>query len=108
MYESRPEATIKQVAADLGVNPETLRNWVRAAGAGRPRGRRAEAPRRRGVSYLSLRDPHRPHMALPSICRGCAITVRDFLENLRTIWLYGDSRERSSVRGMSGSKSSAG
>jgi transposase len=22
------------------VNPETLRNWVRAAGAGRPRGRR--------------------------------------------------------------------
>ncbi|MFE4669750.1 transposase [Streptomyces sp. NPDC056716] len=44
MYESRPGATIRQVAADLGVNPETLRNWVRAAGANRPRGRRAEAP----------------------------------------------------------------
>ncbi|MGK5497275.1 IS3 family transposase [Streptomyces sp. URMC 125] len=43
LYESRPEATIRQVAADLGVNPETLRNWVRAAGASRPRGRRAEA-----------------------------------------------------------------
>ncbi|MGW7356545.1 IS3 family transposase [Streptomyces sp. NPDC054802] len=42
LYESRPEATIRQVAADLGINPETLRNWVRAAGASRPRGRRAE------------------------------------------------------------------
>jgi hypothetical protein len=27
LYESRPEATIRPVAADLGVNPETLRNW---------------------------------------------------------------------------------
>jgi transposase len=44
LYESRPEATIKQVAADLGINPETLRNWIRAAGAGRPRGRRAAEP----------------------------------------------------------------
>lgn len=39
-----PEAGIKSVAADLEVNPETLRNWVRAAGANRPRGRRAEVP----------------------------------------------------------------
>ncbi|MCK8438525.1 IS3 family transposase [Streptomyces sp. D2-8] len=44
LYESRPEATIRQVAADLGINPETLRNWVRAAGASRPRGRRTEVP----------------------------------------------------------------
>lgn len=44
LYQSRRGATIRQVAADLGVNPETLRNWVRAAGANRPRGRRAEAP----------------------------------------------------------------
>ncbi|WP_461712106.1 IS3 family transposase [Streptomyces sp. DSM 41013] len=43
LYES-PEATIRSVAADLGINPETLRNWVRAAGVSRPRGRRAEAP----------------------------------------------------------------
>jgi len=44
LYQSRPKATIRQVAADLGINPETLRNWVRAAGASRPRGRRTEAP----------------------------------------------------------------
>ncbi|MFJ2443276.1 IS3 family transposase [Streptomyces sp. NPDC087658] len=44
LYESRPEATIRSVAADLGINPETLRNWVREAGASRPRGRRAQAP----------------------------------------------------------------
>ncbi|MFI1939460.1 transposase [Streptomyces purpureus] len=44
LYESRPGATIRSVAADLGVNPETLRNWVRAAGASWPRGGRAEVP----------------------------------------------------------------
>jgi len=44
LYESRPGATIRSVAADLGVDPETLRNGVRAAGASRPRGRRAQAP----------------------------------------------------------------
>ncbi|MGW7280957.1 IS3 family transposase [Streptomyces sp. NPDC054844] len=44
LYESRPEATIRSVATDLGINPETLRNWVRAAGASRPRGRRTQEP----------------------------------------------------------------
>ncbi|MFD9459287.1 IS3 family transposase [Streptomyces sp. NPDC059985] len=44
LYQSRPGATIRQIAADLGVNPETLRNWVKAAGVSRPRGRRAEVP----------------------------------------------------------------
>ncbi|MBM9624155.1 IS3 family transposase [Streptomyces zhihengii] len=44
LYESRPEATIRSVAADLGINPETLRNWVRAAGVSRPRGRRTQDP----------------------------------------------------------------
>jgi transposase len=44
LYESRSEARIRQVAAGLGINPEALRDWVRAAGASRPRGRRAAAP----------------------------------------------------------------
>ncbi|MFE3409406.1 transposase [Streptomyces mirabilis] len=43
-YQSRPGATIRWAAADLGVNPETLRNWARAAGANRLRGRWAKAP----------------------------------------------------------------
>jgi Transposase and inactivated derivatives len=29
LYRSRPEATIRQVTADVGINPETLRKWVR-------------------------------------------------------------------------------
>ncbi|MFD7057241.1 transposase [Streptomyces mirabilis] len=44
LYRSRPEATIRQVTADVGINPETLRKWVRATGVSRPRGRRAEVP----------------------------------------------------------------
>ncbi|MFF8918739.1 IS3 family transposase [Streptomyces sp. NPDC015032] len=36
LYQSRPGATIKSVAADLGVNTETLRNWIRAADGRRP------------------------------------------------------------------------
>ncbi|MFE2374623.1 IS3 family transposase [Streptomyces sp. NPDC059398] len=44
LYESRPEATIRSVTADLGINPETLRNWVRAAGLSRPRGRTTQEP----------------------------------------------------------------
>ncbi|MFH9075796.1 transposase [Streptomyces alboflavus] len=31
LYRSRPGVTIKSVAAGLGVNTETLRNWIRAA-----------------------------------------------------------------------------
>ncbi|MFC9263830.1 transposase [Streptomyces hydrogenans] len=30
LYRSRPGATIKSVADALGVNTETLRNWIRA------------------------------------------------------------------------------
>lgn len=36
LYQSRPGATIKSVAEDLGVNTETLRNWIRAADGRRP------------------------------------------------------------------------
>ncbi|MEW2426301.1 transposase [Streptomyces nigra] len=31
LYQSRPGATVKSVAAGLGVSTETLRNWIRAA-----------------------------------------------------------------------------
>lgn len=36
LYRSRPGATIKSVAEDLGVNTETLRNWIRTADGRRP------------------------------------------------------------------------
>ncbi|CAM5296321.1 transposase [Streptomyces diastaticus] len=31
LYRSRPGTTTRSVAADLGMNTETLRNWIRAA-----------------------------------------------------------------------------
>jgi transposase len=37
LYESRPGATVKSVADDLGINAETLRSWIRAAGKPTPR-----------------------------------------------------------------------
>ncbi|GAA0699434.1 hypothetical protein GCM10010193_62770 [Kitasatospora atroaurantiaca] len=43
LYRSRPGATIKSVAGDLGVNTETLRNWIRAADGRRP-GAHSSAP----------------------------------------------------------------
>lgn len=43
LYQSRPGATIKSVAADLGVNTETLRNWIRAAD-GRRQGAHSARP----------------------------------------------------------------
>ncbi|WP_158719014.1 transposase [Streptomyces globisporus] len=36
LYRSRTGTPIKSVATDLGVNTETLRNWIRAADARRP------------------------------------------------------------------------
>ncbi|MDO0924808.1 transposase [Streptomyces sp. TG1A-8] len=44
LYEPRPEATVEQVAAGLGIDVETLWNWIRAAGSGRSRGRRPTTP----------------------------------------------------------------
>ncbi|GGY94201.1 transposase [Streptomyces nitrosporeus] len=49
LYESRPEATVRSVAADPGINPETLRNRVRAAGVSRPRGRGTQEPSQQAV-----------------------------------------------------------
>jgi transposase len=47
LYRSRPGATIKSVATDLGVNTETLRNWIRAADGRRPAPTRHPGPHRR-------------------------------------------------------------
>lgn len=44
LYRSRPGATIKSVAADLGANTETLRNWIRAADGRRTGGPMAPRP----------------------------------------------------------------
>ncbi|MFH8470788.1 transposase [Streptomyces sp. NPDC017991] len=44
LYQSRPEATIRQVAASLGIDWEIPRNWVRAVGTSRPPGRRTKTP----------------------------------------------------------------
>ncbi|MEU5437228.1 transposase [Streptomyces sp. NPDC020719] len=44
LYRSRPGATIKSVAADLGVNTETLRNWIRAADGRRTGGHAVPRP----------------------------------------------------------------
>ena len=51
LYQSRPGATIRSVAADLGVNPETLRSWVRnddqrrgTGGPAAPAARQMQAP----------------------------------------------------------------
>ncbi|MFJ4941831.1 transposase [Streptomyces albidoflavus] len=60
LYESRPEATIRSVSAGLGINPETLRNWVRAAGVSRPRARRTREPAlpRRSTHPQARRQDH--------------------------------------------------
>ncbi|GAB2940597.1 transposase [Streptomyces heilongjiangensis] len=47
LYRSRPEATIQQDAADLGINPETLRNLCgQSAQAGRGDAGRRRRPSR--------------------------------------------------------------
>ncbi|MFE7015747.1 transposase [Streptomyces sp. NPDC057651] len=84
LYQSRPEATIRQVATDLGINPETLRNWVRAAGASRPRGRRA------GVSV----EPQTPLEAENAALRRKVRELEEEREILRKAakYLAGETR----------------
>lgn len=42
LYRSRPEATIAQIADDLGINRETLRSWIRIDEDKKPGGRRPD------------------------------------------------------------------
>jgi transposase len=43
LYRSRPDATIAQVADDLGINRETLRSWIRIDDERRGGGGRARS-----------------------------------------------------------------
>ncbi len=52
LYRSRPGATIKSVARDLGVNHETLRNWIRLDDA-----QRAGAPAATAASASAPASP---------------------------------------------------
>ncbi|MGW2936635.1 transposase [Streptomyces sp. NPDC001156] len=68
-------ATIRQVAADLGINPETLHNWIRDAGASRPRGHRAEVsaepPTSLEAENAALRAPAAAQVSFKVSCRPC-------------------------------------
>ncbi|MEU6612015.1 transposase [Streptomyces shenzhenensis] len=77
LYRSRPEAAIRSVAADLGVNPETLRNWVRTDGRSEPATGPPSRPRRwRRRTQLCVRRSAtwrrnaRSRGRLPSISAG--------------------------------------
>ncbi|WP_443073579.1 transposase [Streptomyces sp. NBC_01429] len=72
LYESRPDATIRSVAADLGINPETLRNCVR-----RPRWRLRTRPcGRRSASSRRRLSTGRPPAGPPEEVGGAAAGLR--------------------------------
>jgi transposase len=54
LYESTPGATYKSIAADLGINRATLREWV------------LRDRERRGVSAAAAKPAARPREATPS------------------------------------------
>jgi len=49
LYRSRPGSTIAQIAAELGINRETLRSWIRKDDETRP----TQAPTRAGAAPAS-------------------------------------------------------
>lgn len=59
LYRSRPGATIKSVAQDLGVNHETLRNWIRLDDA-----QSSEAPAAAGAAPVARASPEDENVAL--------------------------------------------
>ncbi|MCC8250204.1 transposase [Saccharothrix luteola] len=91
LYRSRPGATIKSVAQDLGVNHETLRNWIRLDDAQRTEApastASASAPASPEDENAALRHQvqarrtrnhaDRPHRPPPSVTRiGCDLLSR--------------------------------
>ncbi|WRZ09155.1 transposase [Streptomyces sp. NBC_00385] len=81
LYRSRPGATIKSVAADLGVNTETLRNWIRAAAARRPGSRSAAQTAAPALDSAEVTDSvpvsARPRHPCSSPLRFCVARCRD-------------------------------
>ncbi|MFD3658438.1 transposase [Streptomyces sp. NPDC058620] len=57
LYRSGPGATIRSVAGDLGVNTETLRNWIRAADGRRPGAHSSSGPLRRPATVFRQSSP---------------------------------------------------
>uniref|UniRef100_UPI0040402C7A transposase n=1 Tax=Streptomyces sp. DG1A-41 TaxID=3125779 RepID=UPI0040402C7A len=76
LYESRPEAMIRSVAADLGVTPETLRNRVRRPERVGPgdagRRRRPGRPRRWKRRTRYLPPPVPPPLSSSRSCKRAA------------------------------------
>lgn len=54
LYRSRPEATIAQIADDLGINRETLRSWIRIDDGKKPG--RLDDPARAAAPAASAAD----------------------------------------------------
>ncbi|MCZ1014100.1 transposase [Streptomyces noursei] len=73
LYRSRPGATLKSVAADLGVNTEMPRNWIRAADSPRPSAHstsQAAAPTPDSAEVAALRKRVRELEEERDILRG--------------------------------------
>ncbi|WP_405852462.1 MULTISPECIES: transposase [unclassified Streptomyces] len=68
LYRSKPGATIKSVAGDLGVNTETLRNWIRAADGRRPGAHSAPPAASQTGGDAVQAELAAARMSIPSFC----------------------------------------
>ncbi|MFF5232712.1 transposase [Dactylosporangium sp. NPDC000521] len=75
LYRSRPGVTIAQIAADLGVNSETLRNWIRIDDR-----RRGTAPAAKPTARPAAGDPADPAEAVAAENAALRRRVRELEE----------------------------
>ncbi|WNV83906.1 IS3 family transposase [Umezawaea sp. Da 62-37] len=85
LYRSRPGATIKSVAQDLGVNHETLRNWIRLDDA-----QGSEAPAAAGAAPVARASPEDENVALCKRIRELE-EERDILRKAARYFAGGDA-----------------
>ncbi|HWO62996.1 MAG TPA: transposase [Umezawaea sp.] len=64
LYRSRPDATIKSVAGDLGINHETLRNWIRTDNA-----QHTGSPVMTGTTAVVASMPASPESENTTLCK---------------------------------------